>query len=395
MINLVLDKLTEYFPKGKTYGLHEPLFNGNEWKYIKECLDTGWVSSVGKFVDRFEHDLAAYTGAQYALVTVNGTAALHMGLLMCDVQAGDEVLVPTLTFVATCNAICYTGAFPHFIDSDSVSLGVNPVKLADYLRDITVVKNNICYNRLTGRPIRALCVMHTFGHPADLDKLEEICEQYKIALLEDAAEALGSYYKGEHVGHRGRLGILSFNGNKILTTGGGGAILTNNKGIASRAKHLTTTAKLSHPWQYRHDAIGYNYRMPNINAALGCAQLEQITFFVEKKRNLANTYSKLFSSLEGVKFFMEPSYAKSNYWLNVLLLDEENTMQSRNLVELLHENNIGARPVWELMHHLPMFKDCAKMDLSEAEKLSKRLVNIPSSVILGCQPLKQTSHCTG
>lgn len=368
----------------KTEGLcalHEPIFLGNEWQYVKECLDTGWVSSVGKYVDRFEKDLADYTGAKHAVVTVNGTAALHICYLLAGVQPNDEVLVPALTFVATCNALQYCHAIPHFIDSENKYLGIDVDQLKAYLKTIAEIKNDVCYNKITQRPIRALCVMHTFGHPVDLDPLLELAEQYHLNLIEDAAEALGSFYKGKHVGHHGLVGALSFNGNKIITTGGGGAILTNDTDIAKKAKHITTTAKIPHPYLYHHDEVGYNYRLPNINAALGCAQLERLDYFLNMKRKLAQSYAKAFSKIKEVRFLSEPEYAKSNYWLNAILVD--NKEQRDVLLQQLNQEKIGARPVWELMHQLSMYQQAPRMDLSNAEKIAHRLINIPSSVILG------------
>ncbi len=369
--------------------LHEPCIAGHEWDYVKECLDTGWVSSVGKFVDRFENDLAHFTGAKYAIVTTNGTAALHICYLLAGVKQGDEVLVPALTFVATCNALHYCDAIPHFFDCDEKYLGVDVEKLKNYLEDITIIKDKTCFNRLTGRPIRALCVMHTFGHPVDLDALSELALQYHLNLIEDAAEALGSYYKGRHVGHHGLVGALSFNGNKIITTGGGGAILTNNEKIAKRAKHITTTAKIPHAYLYQHDEIGFNYRMPNINAAMGCAQLEKLSYFLKVKRALSENYQEKFSEISAVRFMSEPPFAKSNYWLNAIFV-EENARDE--ILERLNQERISVRPAWELMHHLSMYRDVPRMDLSTAEKISKQIINIPSSVVLGeCLVNKQTT----
>ena len=301
--------------------LHEPLFNGNEWQYVKECIDTGWVSSAGKFVDQFETQLAEFTGAKYAVAVVNGTAALHICLKLAGVKANDEVLIPALTFVATANAVTYCGAIPHFADSEKRTLGIDPFKLKEYLSGIAEIRGEECFNKKTGNRIKAVVPMHTFGHPADLDALIQVCEQFSIAMIEDAAESLGSYYKGRHTGNWGRLSALSFNGNKVITTGGGGAILTNDELLARKAKHLTTTAKVPHQWEYIHDQIAYNYRLPNINAAMGCAQLEQLPDFLKKKRALAERYRQAFKDIEGVSFFTEPEFARSNYWLNVLLLD--------------------------------------------------------------------------
>lgn len=361
--------------------LHEPHFSTREWEYVKECIDTGWVSSVGKFVDRFEKDLVEYTGAKHAIVTVNGTAALHICYLLAGIVANDEVLLPALTFVATCNALHYCGAIPHFIDCETQHLGIDVDKLKEYLKEIVCVKDGVCYNKTTHRPIRALCVMHTFGHPVDLDPLLALAEQYHLQLIEDAAEALGSYYKGTHVGHHGLAGALSFNGNKIITTGGGGAILTNHTEIAKKAKHITTTSKVPHPYLYQHDEVGYNYRMPNINAALGCAQLEKITYFLAVKRKLADSYKNAFSLTKDVKFLTEPAYAKSNFWLNAITVESIEIRDA--LLQQLNHEKIAVRPVWELMHHLKMYQDAPRMDLSNAETIIERLINIPSSVVLG------------
>jgi len=362
--------------------LHEPLFAGNEWEYVKECLDTGWVSSVGKFVDRFENDLAKYTGVKRAIAVVNGTAALHICLKLIGIEIGDEVLIPTMTFVATANAVSYCGAIPHFVDIEEKTLGIDPHKLGNYLDSIAEIKPEGCWNRQTGRWIKAIIPVHTFGHPVDLDALEEICKHFKLTMIEDAAESLGSFYKGEHTGNRGRVSAVSFNGNKILTTGGGGAILTQDDALANLAKHITTTAKLPHKWAFNHDQVGYNYRMPNLNAAVGCAQLEQLPELLIKKRKLANKYAEIFQKVEGLKFFIEPDFAQSNYWLNILLLDEDYAEQRDQLLELTNQNGIMTRPVWTLMHQLPMFKDFPRMDLSMAESLAARMINIPSSAKL-------------
>jgi perosamine synthetase len=365
---------------GESVSLHEPSFNANEWNYVKECLDTGWVSSVGKFVDRFEHDLASYTGAKHAIATVNGTAALHICYLLAGVQAGDEVLMPTLTFVATANALTYCGATPHFIDSD-FALGLDADKIDQYLKENTKISGQTTINRHTKKPIRALCVMHTLGHPVDLDAIEKLCEKYNLILLEDAAEALGSYYKGTHVGHRGLLGTLSFNGNKIITTGGGGAILTNDSVLAKKAKHITTTAKLPHAWEFNHDEIAYNYRLPNINAALGCAQLETLPKRLSDKRLLMQNYRHYFADIENISLIQEPEYAKSNYWLNALMItDTKDNLNVRDeLLNVLNQNGIMSRPLWSLLHTLSMYRDCPRMSLPVAEKIITRLIQIPSS----------------
>ncbi|MDA8094282.1 MAG: LegC family aminotransferase [Betaproteobacteria bacterium] len=378
----ITEILKNVLPEG-TVALHEPKFSGNEWTYVKECLDTGWVSSVGKFVDRFEAQLAEYTGAKHAIATVNGTAALHVCLRLAGVERDDEVLIPTLTFVATANAVSYCGAVPHFVDSSEITLGVDPDKLKAYLEDTVEIRDGTCFNRATGRRIRALVVMHTFGHPADLDPLLEICRRFGITLVEDAAESLGSFYKGRHTGTLGKLSALSFNGNKIVTTGGGGAILTNDAELARLAKHLTTTAKIPHRWSFTHDKIGYNYRLPNINAALGCAQLEALPGFVERKRGLAEKYKAAFAGLGGIRFFAEPSFARSNYWLNALILEPGNERFRDGLLDATNEAGIMTRPAWTLMHRLEMYEACPKMsDLGIAESIERRLINIPSSASL-------------
>ncbi|KPA11438.1 aminotransferase DegT [Candidatus Magnetomorum sp. HK-1] len=364
----------------KIFPLHEPYFSGNEWKYVKDCIDSGWVSSTGKFVNMFEEQLAQYTGSKYAIAVVNGTAALHMCLKLAGIKNDDEVIIPALSFVATANAVSYCGAIPHFVDSEKKTLGIDPVKLEDYLKDIAQINSKRCINKKTGRRIRAVVPVHTYGHPADLDAIKIICERYSLVLIEDAAESLGSFYKGYHTGTYGLLSAVSFNGNKTITTGGGGAILTNNKILAEQAKHLTTTAKKTHKWEYFHDAIGYNYRMPNINAAIGCAQLEQLPEMLEKKRELAIKYESAFQTLEGVTFFTEPENSKSNYWLNCIFLKEPSAEKKKILLETLNTSGIMARPAWNLLHLLPMYKNCPGMPLSFDEKISISLINIPSSV---------------
>ncbi|MCE5181752.1 MAG: LegC family aminotransferase [Anaerolineaceae bacterium] len=359
--------------------LHEPSFSGNEWLYLKECLDSTFVSSVGKFVDRFEVELAAFTGAKYAVAVVNGTAGLHIALKLAGVKANDEVLMPALTFVATANAVTYCGATPHFVDSEERTLGVDALKLRDYLTSHTEQRAGQCINLDTGRAIRALVPMHTFGHPSDLDGLLAVAQDFNLALVEDAAESLGSYYHGQHAGTFGLMGTLSFNGNKTITTGGGGAILTNNSELARHAKHLTTTAKLPHAWEYRHDEIGYNYRLPNLNAALGCAQLEQLPMMLVAKRALFERYQAAFAPVAGVKLMAEPEQCQSNYWLQTLLLDAEQANQRDSILKVTNDAGFMTRPAWILMHELTPFKDCPRMDLAGAQSLSQRLINIPSS----------------
>ena len=359
--------------------LHEPSFNGNEWLYLKECLDSTFVSSVGKYVDRFEADLAAFTGAKHAVAIVNGTAALHIALKLAGVKASNEVLIPALTFVATANAVTYCGATPHFVDSEARTLGVDAAKLRDYLANHTEQRAGECVNRVTGRVIRALVPMHTFGHPVDLDGLLAVAHDFNLALVEDAAESLGSYYHGQHTGTYGLMGTLSFNGNKTITTGGGGAILTNDIELARRAKHLTTTAKMPHVWEYRHDEVGYNYRMPNLNAALGCAQLEQLPAMLAAKRGLFQRYQAAFALVAGVKLVAEPEQCLSNYWLQTLLLDADQANQRDPILKATNEAGFMTRPAWILMHELTSFKSCPSMALVGAQSLAQRLINIPSS----------------
>jgi perosamine synthetase len=379
----ILKRIKKILPSDQDhYALHEPCFRGNEWNYVKECIDSGWVSSVGTFVDRFEKNLMEFTGVKRAVAVVNGTAALHICLKLVGVEPGQEVLLPTMTFVATANAVTYCGAIPHFIDCDEKTLGVDPYKLEEYLQEIAKVKEEKCWNKKTGRQIKALVAVHTFGHPVDLEPLVELSQRYHIELVEDMAESLGSYYKGRHTGNYGRISALSFNGNKIVTTGGGGAILTNDESLGMIAKHLTTTAKKPHPWEFEHDQIGYNYRMPNINAALGCAQLEQLPVFLNQKRVLAGAYINSFKDLEGCRVYSETAFARSNYWLNTLILDNDREYLRDKLLELTHSHGIMTRPVWKLLHKLPMFSSCPKMDVSHAESLERRMINLPSSPFL-------------
>ena len=359
--------------------LHEPSFAGNEWLYLKDCLDSTFVSSAGKFVDRLEVELAAYTGAKHAIAVVNGTAALHIALKLAGVGANDEVLVPALTFVATANAITYCSAIPHFVDSEERTLGVDAAKLREYLNASTAQHSGQCVNRNSGRVIRALVPMHTFGHPVDLDGMLAIAQDFNLVLVEDAAESLGSYYHNRHTGTFGLLGTLSFNGNKTITTGGGGAIMTNDAGLARHARHLTTTAKLPHAWDYVHDEIGYNYRMPNLNAAVGCAQLEQLPALLAAKRELFQRYRRAFAEVAGVSLMAEPQHCQSNYWLQTLLLDTRHAPHRDAVLQATNAAGIQTRPAWMLMNELIPFKDYPSMELSGAQSLSQRLINIPSS----------------
>jgi perosamine synthetase len=359
--------------------LHEPEFGGNEWAYVKDCIDTGWVSSVGSYVNRIEADLAAYTGVAHAIATVNGTAALHICAILAGVEPGDEVLMPALTFIATANAATYSGAVPHFVDSEEQTLGVDADRLEKHLNDVAEIVDGRCINHRTGAVIRALMVMHVFGHPADLDALASLCERWRLVLIEDAAESLGSYYHGRHTGNVGRIAALSFNGNKVMTTGGGGAILTNDPDLARHAKHLTTTARVAHRWNFVHDEIGYNYRLPNINAALGCAQLEQVPDMLVRKRRLAERYAAAFAAVPGVRFMTEPEGSHSNYWLDTIVLDPAHTGEHEAVLKALNDANYMSRPLWTLMHQLPMYASCPRADLSVAEGLAGRVINLPSS----------------
>ena len=359
--------------------LHEPRFRGNEKKYLNECIDSTFVSSVGKFVDLFEQNITEYTGAKYAVAAVNGTAALHIALILSDVRSCDEVITQPLTFIATVNAISYTGAKPIFIDVDKSTLGLSSEKLADFLSKGTYRgEGGFCYNTNTKKRIKACVPMHTYGHPVKIDGIKTICDKYNIVLIEDAAESIGSYYKGRHTGTFGLMGILSFNGNKTITTGGGGMIITNDNNLAKKAKHLTTTAKIPHKWKYEHDQIGYNYRLTNLAAALGVAQIEQLPQFLQAKRKLAKQYENYFKNSE-IQFFKEPENAKSNYWLNTIILN--NRKERDNFLSFTNECGIMTRPVWELMNRLKMYKDCQTENIENAEYLSDKLANIPSSVI--------------
>ncbi len=366
-------KTTEFIP------LHEPRFTGNEKKYLNECIDSTFVSSVGKFVDEFEGKIAQYTGAKYAIATSNGTSALHASLILANVEEGDEVITQPLTFVATCNTIKYCGANLVFIDVDRDTMGLSPIALQEFLEINTTVKNGQCVNNTTNKIIKACVPMHTFGHPCRVDEIQDICEQYCITLIEDSAESLGSFYKGKHTGTFGKMGVISFNGNKIITGGGGGCIITNDKELAQKAKHLTTTAKIPHKWEYMHDIVGYNYRMPNLNAALIVAQLEQLDKFLSSKRSLANAYKEFFKNSD-IRFVTEPENSKSNYWLNAILL--KNKEQRDSFLNETNSKGVMTRPIWTLMNKLPMFENYQKSSLSNAEWLEQRVINIPSSCII-------------
>jgi perosamine synthetase len=367
----------------QSHHLHEPLFQGNEWEYVRDTIDSGWVSSVGSYVDGFEKKLAEICDVGHVIAVGNGTAALHICLLLAGVKPGEEVLIPTLTFVATANAVAYCGATPHFCDSAELTLGLDPKKLSEYLEAIGELVNGECRNKETGKRIAAVMPMHAFGHPVELDELSEVCDRWGISLIEDAAEAVGSRYKSRHVGQHGLVSGVSFNGNKIVTTGGGGAILTNDPKLAAAAKHLTTTAKIPHKWAFDHDQIAYNYRMPNLNAALGVAQLESLPTYLAAKRRLADRYKRAFTDASGARLFQDAPFVESNYWLMTILVDDPSGKSRDAFLEDLHGRKIFARPAWSNLHTQVMFRDCPKMDLGNAEQLQNRIVNLPSSVFLG------------
>ena len=360
--------------------LHEPRFFGNEKKYLLDAVDSTFVSSVGAYVDKFEDMMCDITGAKYAIALVNGTNALHLSLLLAGVEKDDEVLVQSLTFIATANAISYCNATPHFVDVDKETLGLSPSLLKGYLDEIAEMRDGRCFNKKTGKRISACVPMHTFGFPLYIDQLVDLCNEYNIPVVEDAAESLGSYYKGKHTGAFGLLGIFSFNGNKIVTAGGGGCIITNDESIAIKAKHLSTQAKIPHKWEYKHDEVGYNYRMPNLNAALACAQLEKLDLYLENKRELSDLYYEFLKENKSLDLLREIKNARANYWLNAVVLEDKK--ERDNFLTFTNENGIMTRPIWGLMNKLEMFKDCPHADLSNAEWLEDRVVNITSSVRL-------------
>jgi aminotransferase in exopolysaccharide biosynthesis len=359
--------------------LHAPTFSGNEKEYVLNTIESTFVSSVGEYVDEFEHKLQHFTGSRKVIATVNGTASLHTALYMAHVQQGDLVITQALNFVAACNTIQHMGAEPIFIDVALSGFGLCPKSVISYLDENAVINDDgFCMHKKTGQVIKAMIPMHTFGHPVDLDKLVDICKCWNIILIEDSAESLGSLYKGQHTGTIGQFGVLSFNGNKIITTGGGGALLCRTEKEGNRAKHITTTAKASKGFELFHDELGFNYRMPNLNAALGCAQMEQLSSFIDKKRALAQQYSNYFNTSD-YEFIKEPEYAESNYWLNAIMCTDQ---KSKNkLLEFTNSNGVTTRPLWTLMHKLPMFKNSLRGDLPVSEIVESRLVNLPSTPI--------------
>ena len=360
--------------------LSVPRFIGNEKKYLEECIDTTFVSSVGKFVDRFEEEMALYTGTKKAVVCVSGTNALHMSLMLVGVERDDEVLTQALTFIATCNALSYIGARPIFIDVDKTTMGLSPDAMKEWLVRNAEIKNGQCYNKHTGRRVKACVPMHTFGHPVRIEELVALCEEYHIELVEDAAESIGSRYKNRHTGTFGKVGAISFNGNKTITTGGGGMMLFQDEELGKQAKHITTQAKISHRWEFRHDHIGYNYRMPNINAALGCAQLENLDKYIESKRQVAAEYEEFFKNIPGMEFFVDSQDTFSNYWLNAVILKDKEAQL--DFLQQTNDNGVMTRPIWELMNRLPMFEHCENDGLKNTIWFADRVVNIPSSVRL-------------
>ena len=376
VINFIQDtyKTKEFIP------LHEPRFIGNEKKYLNECIDSTFVSSVGKFVDEFEEMVARFSGAKYAVATSNGTSALHIGLKLVGVDGSCEVITQPLTFIATVNAISYCNAKPIFVDVDRETLGLSPSKLKEFLEEFTILnENGECINKSTNKIIKACMPMHTFGHPCKIDEIVEICDSYNIAVVEDAAESLGSYYKGKHTGSFGKVGVFSFNGNKIITAGGGGMLVTDDEQLSKKAKHITTTSKVPHPYEYTHDEIGYNYRLTNLAAALGVAQMENIQLFIDKQRYLAKKYEVFFKDTN-IGFIKEPKDSKSNYWLNTVILKDRQTRDE--FLKYTNDNEIMVRPIWRLINKLDMFKDAQTDGLDNSKWLEDRVVNISSSVIL-------------
>ncbi len=361
-----------------TIPLHDPRFIGNEKEYLLDCLDSNFVSSIGEYVSKFEKLCADYTGAEYAIATVNGTAALHISLILSGVKSGEEVITQPVTFIATANAIAYTGAHPVFTDVDKETMGLSPTKLYDFLKNNTFKgKDNFTYNKKTRRKISACLPMHSFGFPCKIDEIQDICDEFNLILIEDAAESLGSFYHNKHTGLFGKFATLSFNGNKIITTGGGGMILTSDEKLAKKAKHLTTQAKVQHPWEYAHDEVGYNYRLTNLSASLGCAQIENLEHFVTEKRILASKYKEFFKG-SPIRYFEEPANCRSNYWLNAIVLKDRN--ERDEFLKFTNDNGVMTRPIWQLMNSLPMFEQCECSDLSNSIWLADRVVNIPSSV---------------
>jgi len=374
----ITDFIHKLYKRDDFIALHEPRFLGNEKKYLNECIDSTFVSSVGKFVDRFEVEFAKYVGSKYAIACVNGTAALHAALHVAGVREGDEVLTQALSFVATSNAISYCGAKPLFLDVDSKTLGLSAEALKRFLEQHCEVVDGVCKNKLSNKTIKACVPMHTFGHPCEIDTIAKLCREWHITLVEDSAESLGSSYKGKHTGTFGAMGVFSFNGNKIITSGGGGVIVTDDVAVAKELKHITTTAKVPHKWEYVHDEVGFNYRMPNINAALLVAQMEQLERFLADKRALAKEYETFFKNFDDIAFIKEPKDAKSNYWLNAIILKDKSARDA--FLEYSNAHGVMSRPVWRLLSELEMFTECYNDGLENSKYLQERVVNIPSGV---------------
>ena len=359
--------------------LHNPHFEGREKEYILDTIDSNFVSTVGEYVSKFEEMVVQYTGAKYAIATVNGTSALHVSLILAGVQTDDEVITQSMTFVATCNAISYCKANPVFVDVEHATLGMSPDSLAEFLENYAELRDDgLCCNTKTNRVIRVCIPMHNFGHPVRIKEIKKLCSLYNIQLVEDAAESLGSFFDGIHTGRFGKMSIISFNGNKIITTGGGGMIITDNKTMAKRLKHITTTAKKTHPWLYTHDEIGFNYRLPNLNAALGCAQMEVLEDYIERKRALAHRYAAWFSE-KGYELFLEPENSRSNYWINAFFT--KNRSERDEILNYSNTKKVMTRPAWTPMHTLDMYKNCFKVNLCNTEWIEEHLVNLPSSII--------------
>jgi perosamine synthetase len=373
-IYLAISKVTK-----KKAQLHEPYFSGNEWKYVKKCLDSSYVSSVGGFVNKFEKDFEKFTDAKYCIAVSSGTAALHLALSLVGVKENDEVLLPSINYVSSSNAILYCKADPHFVEVEKNTLGVDVKKLRDYLKKNTTRKRKKCINRKTKKIIKAIIPLHTFGHPCNINEIILLAKEFNLKVIEDAAEGVGSLYKKKHVGTFGDIGILSFNGNKTITTGGGGLLMTNNNYFAKKAKHISNNSKIYKNFQISHDQIGHNYRMPNINAAIGCAQLEKISTLINAKRKLFEMYKKEFIKLNEVKVFKEPRNCRSNYWLQTILLNEKNKNLKNSIIKYCNKRNKSVRPVWKLMHKLKYLSKYQKMNLLVSENLEKKIINLPSS----------------
>ena len=366
--------------KGR-HSLHEPYFCGNEWNYVKKTLDENYVSSIGSFVNKFEDQIKKFTKSKYAIPVVNGTEALHLSLVACGVENNDEVLVPSITFAGSANAIVYSGAIPHFVDSEFETLGIDPLKLEKYLEKITIKKGKFYFNKKTKRKIKAIMPVHVFGNICQIDKILKIAKKYNLVVIEDAAEALGSFFKNKHAGTFGLVGCFSFNGNKILTTGGGGAIITNNKLLAKKIKHLSTTAKINHRWEYIHDEVGYNFRMPNLNAALGSAQIENLNKFLRSKRKLFLRYSNEFLNVNDIRLIKNPEFCKSNNWLNTIFIKNSSLKKRNKILSLAQKNRIFLRPVWKPLHTLKYLSKMPKMNLDASIKIYESCINLPSSAL--------------